>query len=224
MREQLLQTPDAIFEKPLQQPIEVWMQAIEEAIQAQKLFAQHVQHQVIARAQQDEMRVQQAEGKARQAEEKAQQAEVRARQVEEKARQAGDQLKAVLGSRSWRMTEPLRLVGKVLRWLVRGSVAWLTFAPTSRPRRAARQAAIDLKMFFYMHPRLKRCALQCLTPFPGLKARLKRVGSLPSEILESSINRGESLCVGGLGHLSPRARRIYHDLKSAIEQHQKEQV
>jgi FkbM family methyltransferase len=149
-------------------------------------------------------------------EKKAQQAEMKAQQAEAAAQHVSQALNAIYASRSWRITAPLRWMGKFARWFVRGSIAWLTFAPMSRPRLFVRKSVIPIKKFFYFHPRLKTLALRLLALFPGLKARLKMVDSQP---------RPESytLTIEGPEQLSPRARQIYNDLKAAIKQRRKEQ-
>jgi O-antigen chain-terminating methyltransferase len=63
------------------QPVELWMRAIEEALQIHILNTRQLAQQVEAKAQQAEVRAQQAEVRAQQAEVRAQQAEVRAQQA-----------------------------------------------------------------------------------------------------------------------------------------------
>lgn len=190
-------------------------------------------------------RLQQAEVKAQQAEVKAQQLENCAKRIEacttkvnaelESTRQElqvvhqanhhhwqlsesrQQQIDALLRSRSWRITAPLRWVGRIARWFVQGSVAWFTFAPGCRPRRVARQALISLKQYVVSRPHLKARALRWLAPFPGLKNRLKQVGAIPGQPISS-------FAVQGPEQLSPRARQIYHDLQAAIEQHKQGQL
>lgn len=87
----------------------------------------------------------------------------------------------------------------------------------SRFRRAAHQMLISLKQYVASRPHLKAHALRWLAPFPALKTRLKRVGSIPNQSTSS-------FAVQGPDQLSPRARQIYNDLQAAIEQHRKGQL
>jgi O-antigen chain-terminating methyltransferase len=48
----------------------------------------------------------------------------------------------VINSRSWKLTYPLRFIGKTVKWFIRGSIAWLTFSPTSRPRRTIKNLGV----------------------------------------------------------------------------------
>ena len=150
----------------------------------------------------------------------SQQAMERAAQAEAIAQQAENAVNAIYASRSWRITAPLRSAGKVARWFVRGSVAWLTFAPQSRPRRVIRQTVIHLARFVSTRPRLKVLVLRWLAQFPGLQAQMKRVGSQPQP---QSHSESQPLPIKLLQKLSPRSRQIYNDLNAAIEQSRKEQ-
>ena len=206
--------------------------------------------QAEARAGQAEEKAGQAEAKAGQAEEKAGQAEEKAGQAEEKAGQAEaiarqaldaahhaeavgqraeEQLRAIYNSRSWRITQPLRAAADAVRWFKRGTIAWLTFAPQSRPRRTLRLALMHLKLYVARRPGLKRALLKCLQPFPRLELRLRQVGVEPVVVPNviprpvEHVDSTENNSSAALEALSPRARQIYHDLKAAIEQRQKEQ-
>ncbi len=202
------------FDKSLRLIEQKAIQAEQKAVQAEQKAVQ-----VEQKAVQAEQKAVQAEQKAVQAEQKAVQAEQKAVQAEQKAVQAEqmtiDGLYAVHNSRSWRVTGPLRLAGTFARWFVRGSVAWLTFAPMSRPRLTARRLAIRLKMFVSTSPRLKVFILRCLTPFPRLNARLERVGrETPLIPFSPGDNRPVPLSV--------RAIKIYNDMNDAIVQRSKE--
>jgi O-antigen chain-terminating methyltransferase len=170
-------------------------------------LAKEAVHQTVDQLQQQEQRATAAEQRGRELEQRATAAEERRREFEQRAtaaEQSGRELEqraiaaetwghgleqrlivaevrlhqteiafaSVRGSRSWRVTLPLRLAAKAVRWFIRGSAAWITFAPMSRPRlRAA-----------------------------GNNRQLPAVNVV--EVPES---------------LSPRARKIYRELISAVE-------
>lgn len=157
-----------------------------------------------------------AEARAIQAEQSANEANARAIQAEHNANEAWHHYAMVVNSNSWKLTYPLRLLGKFARWFVYGSYHWLTFSPTSRPRRVIKNLALKMKNYIVVHPKLKMKIVSILNRFPSLKARLKRIGS-PSAIQNSkfTIQNLE------LTHLSPLSKQIYLQLKDAIEQKQK---
>jgi O-antigen chain-terminating methyltransferase len=194
-------------------------QAEQKAGQAEQKAGQAEQKagQAEQKAGQAEQKAGQAEQKAGQAEQKAGQAEAIARQALDAAHRAEEQLMAIQNSRSWRITQPLRAGANVARWFKQGTTAWLTFAPQSRPRRTLRLALMHLKLYVSRRPRLKSITLKCLQPFPRLQERLKKVGA------ETQHHPVVQPTPEGSEYLTPYARRIYHDLKAAIEQRQKEQ-
>ncbi|ADW16718.1 Methyltransferase type 11 [Desulfobulbus propionicus DSM 2032] len=197
---------------------------------------QRVQQAEIA-VQNAEQRVQRAETAAQSAEQRVQQAETAVQNAEQRVQQAIAIHQAVLNSRSWRTTAPLRWMSTAIRWVGRGSRAWITLAPGSRPRRTARQAAMHLKLYVARRPRLKTLVLRCLEPFPQLKAHLRLLGNHPVRLQHrqnlvdqkplsdncqaSPLNRQKD---GDQKQLSPRACQIYNDLKKAIERWHKEPV
>lgn len=144
-----------------------------------------------------------------QAEEKAQQAEEKAQLAEEKAQRAEIGLHAVYNSYSWRITLPFRLASEAVRWFARGSMAWLNFAPMSRPRRGARNILLSLKAYVTARPFLKKPLLRVLARFPRLESHFRGFGKnrqLPARnVAESPEN------------LSPLARKIYRKLLLAVE-------
>jgi O-antigen chain-terminating methyltransferase len=116
---------------------------------------------------------------------------------------------AVMNSESWKITKPLRLAGKFARWFKTGIIAWLTFAPQSRPRRVIKKILIKLKEELTKRPKFKCIINMCLKPFTKLENRLKKIGK------ESPIATAD--CSDNHLYLSPRAKQIYDDLKKAIE-------
>jgi SAM-dependent methyltransferase len=72
-----------------------------------------------AKAKQAQVNAQQAEAKAQQAEAKAQQAEAKAQQAELKGQQMESELRTLVGSKSWRVTAPLRTFNRFIKTLFR---------------------------------------------------------------------------------------------------------
>ncbi|MBV5278395.1 MAG: hypothetical protein J0647_05085, partial [Campylobacteraceae bacterium] len=166
-----------------------------------------------------------ANARASQSEHNANEANARASQSEHNANEAWQHYYMIANSNSWKVTKPLRLMGKFVRWLVWGSYYWLTFSPTSRPRRILKSKLIETKHYINARPSLKYKIMNILDKFPKLKARLKRVGLnnySPSENLEfKSQNSTFNIQHSELSHLSPQAKKKYDVLKYAIEQKQK---
>jgi O-antigen chain-terminating methyltransferase len=111
------------------------------------------------------------------------------------------QVLAMLNSRSWKLTAPYRSAG-----------AWaLRLRASVRPR--ARAALLGLMRGVMRQPLLYRAARRAVGRFPGLNARLRGLlyrpapggAALPPEALP------------GAGDLSPRAARIYQELKHTLE-------
>ncbi len=108
----------------------------------------------------------------------------------------------VVNSNSWKATKPLRLIGKFIRWFVTGIKHWVTFSPTSRPRRVYKQMLISLKHRINANPKLKLRVIHFLNYFPGLKVRLKNIRR--DDIFNESHERDE---------LTLQAQEIYDELK-----------
>ncbi|MBU2836588.1 hypothetical protein HF673_12620, partial [Acidithiobacillus thiooxidans] len=163
-----------------------------------------------------------AESQAAQASERAILAESQAAQAGEYTHALSQQLNAVLNSRSWKIFKPLREAGRFVRWFVSGSKAWLTFAAGSRPNRISRKAVGWVINKVRANPRLKELAITRLNKFPRLKQRLKKISLSQSNMIIQS-HRNAKL-VQPTAKLSPRARQIFRDLKSAMNKHNKEGV
>ena len=95
--------------------------------------------------------------------------------IENKIDFISKELQSVYQSKSWKITNPLRKLAKFIRWFKNGSIAWLTFAPQSRPRRVIKRVLFNLKSKINARPKLKRLLLKLLLPFPKIKERLKKI-------------------------------------------------
>ena len=133
-------------------------------------------------------------------EQKATQAEQKATQAEQKATQAEHNYHLILNSNSWKLMKPFRLLGHFSRWFVSGVKHWITFSPTSRPRRILKKLLISLKSYIYANPRLKQQIVKILNKFPKLKNRLKRINNVQP-------------VTNNISSLSSRANEIYNNLK-----------
>ena len=179
--------------------------------------------QVNTRAEQAEASAAQANTRAEQAAASAAQANTCAEQAQAAAHHAAMRYQTIINSRTWRMTAPLRWVMDKVKWFVRGSAAWITLRPGSRPRRTARLALLHLRNWVLKRPRAKARVLRTLRHFPRLKLWLKRLhhtnpiqGVQPTAPLIA----GDVPIEEPLKHLSPRARKIYADLRSAMARQQ----
>ena len=106
----------------------------------------------------------------------------------------------------------LMLLGKVSKWIIQGSVAWLTFVPGSRPRRMLSRLLFGLQERIKSDPRLAALACRFLSLFPQVRERLGRMGNpliVPGQI--------EIKQAGDDSTLSPRARQIFCDLVAATK-------
>jgi len=204
------------------QQFESWARDIEG--KTQEAFAKAQQAESLAEGMkaivQDALtKARRAETLAEVSESKAQESLSKAQQAETRAGFAEAAHTAISNSRSWRITAPFRRASNVLRRFLRGSIVWLAFAPGSWPRLTLRSVLITMKSRISSVPLLKTLAARTLSFFPKLDARLRLVGN-PCPTKHSHIF---GYGIEGIENLSPRARKIYFDLKDAIEQRQREQ-
>ena len=89
--------------------------------------------------------------------------------AEKKAIEAEKNYTALLNSHSWKITQPLRYLNKKLQWFYTGVYHWITFSPTSRPRRIVNKILLKLKSYLNKNPKLKTKASQILQYFPKLQ-------------------------------------------------------
>jgi len=174
------------------------------------------------RAGQAEQRAGQAEQRAGQAEQRAGQAEQRASQAEQASKFLFNEFVTIQNSRSWRMTKPLRWVGRKVRWLRDGSKAWLFFYPDSRPRRNFGKLFLKMKAYLEKKPSLKKKGKLIVKLCPPVAIRISSFVQLcidSAQRADQNNQQDSSNYSTPLEALSPQARRIYDDLKEAIAKH-----
>ena len=142
-----------------------------------------------------------------QAEVRATAAEQRTAEAENRAIQAEARVNDLLNSTSWRITAPLR-------WLAGLAHRFTPQALKPKLKLFLQHTALYVRR----RPWLRRVTLGVLAHFPSLKTRLLRIVTDNG----ASHSSRQSDAPTELAHLTPRARRIYTDLKSALARQQKE--
>ena len=169
-----------------------------------------------AKASEAEAKASEAEAKASEAEAKASEANIKASEAEVRTNDALHNYHSVVNSNSWKIMKPLRILGKFIRWFTTGVKHWITFSPTSRPRRVLKKILISVKNYINTNPRLKMKLVGILNNFPKLKKRLKRVGQVDHHEESRAFQVDEYTNENSEVQLSPEAKKIYNDLKQAI--------
>ncbi|WP_434658144.1 class I SAM-dependent methyltransferase [Sulfurimonas sp. NW9] len=160
-----------------------------------------------------EHRLEKIEAKATQAEAKATQAEAKATQAEAKATQAEQNYYAILNSKSWKITKPLREVTSFIRWFLTGVRHWVTFSPTSRPRRVVKKVLLSLKYKIASQPKLKKISVYILTKYPKLNMLILRLIMPQTKQTKTDLQENRQLN-------SPRAKQIYKQLQESIKKNE----
>lgn len=123
------------------------------------------------------------------------------------------QLEEIRGSISWRLTAPLRWLGKQAQFLARSG---LVIGPKHLLQHAWH--------FAERRPRIKRITLWVLHRHPDLMRRLKifvrsPVVEIQQAVIDTMITQPtRPAAEADLAYLTPHARRIFNDLKVAIAQ------
>lgn len=116
------------------------------------------------------------------------------------------QLQALLGSRSWAVTAPLRSARSALRGLTPNAFK-------SRAKVFLQHAAL----YVGRRPRLKRGVRAVLGHFPGIRSRLFQISRPGVSIVQTPQHQPQPQHEStDLTRLTPRARQIHADLKSAL--------
>jgi len=181
-------------------------------------FTLRRQQEAEIRASEAESKAREAEARAAQAEAKAEEAEAKAGEAEARAAQAEAALQAIYQSRSWRITRPLRELAGLVRHgrdTSKRAVKRLIAPPLSR-----------LIRFAVSRPWVKRLALTWIRRHPRIEARLRRFATQRGLTGPQAAKGPSIIGFPGRHHdfadLSPRARKIYFQLKAAVEQNRKE--
>ena len=161
---------------------------------------------------------QEAEAKAAAAEAQANEAYSRACEAEAIAHEQRQAVEALLSSRSWRVTGPLRFLADSARKIRPGKPQ-----PKNRIRLILEHAAL----YIGRRPRLKRIVVGVLNRFPRLRAKLFPIAvaahfpsaNVNQELANQDHPDGSS---EQIDHLSPRAQAIYCKLKTAVEGEERE--
>jgi hypothetical protein len=148
-----------------------------------------------------------AEAKAKEAEAKAKEAEAKAKESEAKAKESEAKANAILNSRAWRITAPLR-------WVILQGRLMLIYGLKSRTKALARKL---LQLFFILinkYPRCKRY-LTYLANRLGILEYCKLIcyGKNSSITIINKVKK--------TSRLTPQARKVYEDLKMGLKLYNK---
>jgi FkbM family methyltransferase len=123
-------------------------------------------------------------------------------------------LVAMRSSHSWRFTVPLRYASKLVRYLWRGSKAWISLKPGSRPIRMTRMVVAHAVLWVRRRPRIARMGLAFVRSFPPLERRLRRFDLASRNGFSSSPGSRSDLEDNDV--LTPRGLAVLADIQNEI--------
>jgi len=142
------------------------------------------------------------------------------------------ELQSVYDSKSWRITQPLRKLSQLFKWLLSLPIR-LIFWTVYVPKRTARWLLVKAMAFALKHSCLRVRAVGWLHKYPRLNARLHQlaqahsliaVQTSPSKLAQPVQGPPENkvaMSDTDISDLTPNARRIYGELKIAMTRCQK---
>lgn len=183
-----------------------------------------------AEARQADARIAKAEAEARQADARVAKAEAHAAQAEAKVHQLHDQLSAVYQSTSWYVTKPLRAVKRFL-----GSdflrIRPIIGAMKLKVKKNLRPPLAVLIKYFLGHAKMRERLSPLIKRVPWLHRHLRRIvvntsivqPRFQNLLILKQPNCGQEATLSAIfPSLTPRARRIYLELKAASDHRKKE--
>lgn len=162
-------------------------------------------HAMAARLEEYASRNVEVEYRLKRIEERLNTTEVHLVQAEARATHHAAYIQALLQSRSWRITAPLRFAGGLAK---RFELAVREKRLASGIKRRAKPIVQQAGLRTLHNPRLASIAFRILNHFPTLKMRLRTI-ILPAQTAPPFLAKP--------AQLSPRAERIYNKLRNAIE-------
>ena len=206
--------------------IETKAQGVEVQIQRAESIADRAEEQAqqaVSQANRAEAQVQQAASQADRAEARAQQAVIQADRAEAQIRQAVSRaedlhhaLHAMINSRSWRITAPLRWLALNLKLLFENGFVDRLSAYVKKTKHSAVRWCL---VFLETHPSTKAMLLRLarrLGIYRFLYSKLAAHFSYTNALASFAKQSEQSSMPDELKPLSPRTRQIYADLESAI--------
>jgi len=130
--------------------------------------------------------------------------QARAAAAEDLANRSQQHVIALLSSSSWRLSSPIRVVGKAVR-KVGG-------APGAA-KRTAKLGLLHAVAYVRCRPVLKQRVANLLARFPRVRARLVRYAGF--DAVQGMVSGAPLPAVESVGRMTARGRAIYHDLMSA---------
>jgi len=131
-------------------------------------------------------------------------------QTSQKAAELENKYNLIINSKSWKITKPLRIINAQLKSIKSEIKPFLSSFSAKNLKDTIKKYLISLKQYIASKPRLAKIVLFTLKPFPKLKNRLKNISTTP--LKEESKNFYPT----SINQLSPKAQKVYSDLKKEI--------